>query len=189
MTLHPEGMFGILIALYFAKECINMKKTLLFLLLFALVLSSAPSALSHPGRTDSSGGHRDNKNASELGGYHFHCGKNPPHLHTDGCLYGGLGGFESQAIEQPADFPAQRPAQALIPTIGENETVLGRTNQRDVPVHERPDIDSNLLGGISQTGTAVTIIDVELDGDGDDWYRVKLEGEEGYILAEYIDVD
>ena len=44
--------------------------------------------LAHSGRTDSNGGHRDNKNKSGLGYYHYHCGGYPAHLHTDGvCPY------------------------------------------------------------------------------------------------------
>ena len=43
---------------------------------------------AHSGRTDSSGGHKDNKNKSGLGGYHYHCGGHPAHLHTNGiCPY------------------------------------------------------------------------------------------------------
>lgn len=54
-----------------------MATTLLFSVNFA-----------HSGRTDSSGGHRDNNNVSGLGYYHYHCGGNPPHLHTNGyCPY------------------------------------------------------------------------------------------------------
>lgn len=46
------------------------------------------TAFAHSGRTDSSGGHRDNKNASGLGSYHYHCGGYPAHLHTNGvCPY------------------------------------------------------------------------------------------------------
>lgn len=46
------------------------------------------SAFAHPGKTDSAGGHRDNKNTSGLGGYHYHCGGYPAHLHTNGtCPY------------------------------------------------------------------------------------------------------
>ena len=45
-------------------------------------------AEAHSGRTDSSGGHRDNRNASGLGYYHYHCGGHPAHLHTNGvCPY------------------------------------------------------------------------------------------------------
>lgn len=43
---------------------------------------------AHSGRTDSNGGHRDNKNKSGLGSYHYHCGGHPAHLHTKGvCPY------------------------------------------------------------------------------------------------------
>lgn len=43
---------------------------------------------AHPGRTDANGGHRDNKNKSGLGGYHYHCGGYPAHLHKRGvCPY------------------------------------------------------------------------------------------------------
>ena len=46
------------------------------------------SAEAHSGRTDSSGGHKDNKNKSGLGSYHYHCSGNPAHLHKDGvCPY------------------------------------------------------------------------------------------------------
>ncbi len=46
------------------------------------------TAEAHSGRTDSSGGHRDNKNKSGLGSYHYHCGGYPAHLHTNGvCPY------------------------------------------------------------------------------------------------------
>ncbi len=45
---------------------------------------------AHSGRTDSSGGHRDNKNKSGLGSYHYHCGGHPAHLHRNGvCPYAG----------------------------------------------------------------------------------------------------
>ena len=44
-------------------------------------------AAAHPGRTDANGGHRDNKNKSGLGSYHYHCGSHPAHLHPNGvCL-------------------------------------------------------------------------------------------------------
>lgn len=43
---------------------------------------------AHSGRTDSSGGHKDNKNKSGLGSYHYHCGGHPAHLHENGvCPY------------------------------------------------------------------------------------------------------
>ena len=46
---------------------------------------------AHSGRTDSRGGHKDNKNKSGLGRYHYHCGGHPAHLHPNGvCPYDGV---------------------------------------------------------------------------------------------------
>ena len=46
------------------------------------------NVFAHSGRTDSRGGHKDNKNKSGLGSYHYHCGGHPAHLHTNGvCPY------------------------------------------------------------------------------------------------------
>jgi len=58
------------------------------LLTFTLIFSSTVSTFAHSGRTDGSGGHKDNKNKSGLGSYHYHCGGYPAHLHTSGyCPY------------------------------------------------------------------------------------------------------
>lgn len=46
------------------------------------------TSYAHSGRTDSNGGHRDTKNKSGLGSYHYHCGGHPAHLHPNGvCPY------------------------------------------------------------------------------------------------------
>lgn len=66
-----------------------MKKKIISIITTCLVLISIPfSAFAHSGRTDSSGGHKDNKNKSGLGYYHYHCGGYPAHLHNGGvCPY------------------------------------------------------------------------------------------------------
>lgn len=65
-----------------------MRKGKITSLLLAATITLAPAAsLGHGGRTDANGGHKDNKNKSGLGGYHYHCGGNPAHLHTNGCPY------------------------------------------------------------------------------------------------------
>lgn len=65
------------------------KRISVYLLSSMLVFSSVPGTVqAHSGRTDSSGGHHDNKNKSGLGSYHYHCGGNPAHLHEGGvCPY------------------------------------------------------------------------------------------------------
>lgn len=67
----------------------SMKRfTVVFLCIVGLLISLSTGAFAHSGRTDASGGHRDNKNASGLGYYHYHCGGYPPHLHVQGyCPY------------------------------------------------------------------------------------------------------
>jgi len=81
-------------------EVINMKK-LVSILMILCVLTTA--AVAHSGRTDSSGGHRDNKNASGLGGYHYHHGYSA-HLHP-----GGVCPYDAPAPASQADTPAYTP--------------------------------------------------------------------------------
>lgn len=63
-------------------------KIVSILLIAFSAISIGINTYAHPGKTDSSGGHRDNKNKSGLGSYHYHCGGNTAHLHTNGvCPY------------------------------------------------------------------------------------------------------
>lgn len=53
---------------------------------------------AHSGRTDQYGGHRDTKNKSGLGSYHYHCGGYPAHLHPNGiCPYSGSSNVSSSS--------------------------------------------------------------------------------------------
>lgn len=66
----------------------NKGKILAILLIALSLISIQINTYAHSGRTDSSGGHKDNKNKSGLGSYHYHCGGHPAHLHTNGvCPY------------------------------------------------------------------------------------------------------
>lgn len=66
-------------------------------LLIITTLFTKP-ALGHSGRTDGSGGHRDNKNASGLGYYHYHHGMGP-HLHPNGICPYTNGGNSSNRVQ------------------------------------------------------------------------------------------
>ncbi len=60
----------------------------IFIIFFVLMIFFTAGAFAHSGRTDSNGGHKDNKNVSGLGPYHYHCGGHEAHLHPNGvCLY------------------------------------------------------------------------------------------------------
>lgn len=68
-----------------------MKKKFRFLAstlcVLAVLFCCSPVGLAHSGRTDGQGGHRDNRNASGLGSYHYHHGYSA-HLHPGGyCPY------------------------------------------------------------------------------------------------------
>lgn len=66
----------------------NKTKVVMAILIVVSIVCIMGNTNAHSGRTDSNGGHKDNKNASGLGSYHYHCGGNPPHLHTKGaCPY------------------------------------------------------------------------------------------------------
>lgn len=65
----------------------NLKLKVIILIILT-ICSMGINSYAHSGRTDANGGHRDNKNKSGLGSYHYHCGGHPAHLHPNGvCPY------------------------------------------------------------------------------------------------------
>lgn len=63
-------------------------KLVAILIIVASIIFICANSYAHSGRTDSSGGHKDNNNKSGLGYYHYHCGGHPAHLHKNGvCPY------------------------------------------------------------------------------------------------------
>ncbi len=70
----------------------KQRKLLSIVLMIIAVVSISLNTYAHSGRTDSSGGHKDNQNKSGLGSYHYHCGGHPAHLHPNGvCPYATTG--------------------------------------------------------------------------------------------------
>lgn len=84
-------------------------KNLISFILIAVFLSNPINANAHNGRTDSNGGHKDNKNVSGLGYYHYHCGGYPAHLHNNGiCPYNSSNSNSSTSSSSNADAEAKR---------------------------------------------------------------------------------
>lgn len=116
---------------------IKMKKNLKYLLVYCsaslitiTTLTTVPStpfsitASAHQGRTDANGGHKDNKNKSGLGSYHYHCGGNPAHLHTNGlCPY--------QSAGQPTSSDSVAPANTPVESVPINENLHLHGWQKD----------------------------------------------------------
>lgn len=86
-----------------------MKKFKILALLVVVFLLLPCTVFAHSGRTDANGGHKDNKNKSGLGSYHYHCGGHEAHLHPNGvCPYGG-GGSSGAATPEPVPTVAPKP--------------------------------------------------------------------------------
>lgn len=87
------------------------KRQILKILIIATILFTLPATtFAHSGRTDSSGGHRDNQNKSGLGYYHYHCGGYPAHLHPNGvCPYAS--GYSDSSRSSSSSSKVKRPAK------------------------------------------------------------------------------
>lgn len=188
-----------------------MKKRV-FALLMVLILAVTGVAAAHSGRTDSSGGHKDNQNKSGLGSYHYHCGGHPPHLHSGGvCPYSSA----SKATPKPTAKPAAQPTQAisaasvaqsgtkssydvseidvgtlipedLLPSDG--EVSFGRTNTKGVNLRKSHTKKADTLGKTGDKGTVLIILDEVMTSSGEVWYYLWHNNKECYILADFVDM-
>lgn len=84
----------------------NKIKKISIALILAITLTTQLT-FAHSGRTDSMGGHKDNKNKSGLGSYHYHCGGYAAHLHSNGvCPYSGTS--SSSTVSQNSSIAAAK---------------------------------------------------------------------------------
>lgn len=89
----------------------NLKKLTLYALLSSFIITPS-SVNAHSGRTDSNGGHKDKKNVSGLGPYHYHCGGYPAHLHTNGvCPYKSSNSSNSSSSSNSSATESKRTAE------------------------------------------------------------------------------
>ena len=105
LTLNSAGL-GI------KKERKMKNKKVLFITIsvLAICIIGILNAFAHSGRTDGSGGHRDNKNQSGLGYYHYHCGGYPAHLHSGGvCPYKAKTYSSNKPVRTPSPTPKPTP--------------------------------------------------------------------------------
>ena len=106
----------------------NKKKIISILLIILSIISIGVNAYAHSGRTDSSGGHKDNNNKSGLGSYHYHCGGHPAHLHTNGvCPYSSSSSASksstSSSLSSSAKTTSTVPTTIAVTDIKINENV------------------------------------------------------------------
>ena len=106
----------------------NKKKIISILLIILSIISIGVNAYAHSGRTDSSGGHKDNNNKSGLGSYHYHCEGHPAHLHTNGvCPYSSSSSASksstSSSLSSSAKTTSMVPTTIAVTDIKINENV------------------------------------------------------------------
>lgn len=105
---------------------------------------------AHQGRTDKNGGHKDNKNVSGLGSYHYHCGGNPAHLHENGvCPYAGSTGATSTGATSSAKTNSK---QTTVETPAASKSTTQSNSSKQTVAAEK-----------KVTESAVTISDTSYD--------------------------
>lgn len=179
-----------------------MKKTVAaFLALLLAICALTQVAGAHSGRTDASGGHKDNKNKSGLGSYHYHCGGNPPHLHNGGtCQYRS---GTTAATKKPNKTSEPKPKSTTTPVQAASDNTqkitsqiipleegmqYAKTNASGVNVRKEPSSRAGKQSTIRNSGTPLIVIEAVTGRNDEAWCAVRLEnGTEGYIRRDLLD--
>ena len=146
-------------------------KIISILLTITSIISIGANAYAHSGRTDANGGHKDNKNKSGLGSYHYHCGGHPAHLHTNGiCPYASNSSSSkttpsssSQSSKSTTTTPSSsqsttsNPTSTTTKTTSTVPTTIGET---EIKINENT---TNMKEGESQKLTATITPDNATD--------------------------
>lgn len=137
----------------------NKGKIISILLIALSVISIGITTYAHSGRTDSSGGHKDNKNKSGLGSYHYHCGGHPAHLHTNGvCPYSSSSSSKGTTTSSSSNTKAKTttsketktttPSTVAVTSIQINENIesidVGDTKELTVTITPSNATDKNI---------------------------------------------
>ena len=126
------------------------KKVISILLIILTISLTNVSVYAHQGRTDAQGGHRDNKNKSGLGYYHYHCGNNPAHLHPNGVCPYSSNSSESKSENSSSTSSGTKTTSTALSTIevtdikiNENVTKLKEGESEKLTATVTPDNATN----------------------------------------------
>lgn len=150
----------------------NKVKIISILLIALSIILIGVNVYGHSGRTDARGGHKDNKNKSGLGSYHYHCGGHPAHLHTNGvCPYSSSS--QSSKSSTPSSSSSNTKQKTKVPTtivatnikINENEISIKEGESKKLTATIMPEnvTDKNIkwkssdenIATISSTGEVI----------------------------------
>ena len=149
---------------------------------------------AHSGRTDSNGGHKDNKNKSGLGSYHYHCGGHPAHLHDGGvCPYGGTAtssaaasGITSSEVTSTSTPSSSVSSGVKTVTLHDNSTISLSTDILKLvqDVLNEKGYDCGKADGIVGEKTKTAISKYLKDNTDDSSDRMIIE-----MIAEALDIE
>lgn len=153
----------------------NRVKIISNLLIIFGIISIGVNTYGHSGRTDSSGGHKDNKNESGLGSYHYHCGGYPAHLHTNGvCPYSSsLSSNKSSTTSSSISSAVEKskePTTILATSVEINADVknmeVGESQKLTATIMPENTTDKNITWESSDESIATVSIDGEVIAKG-----------------------
>lgn len=137
----------------------NKKKIISIILIICSIILIGTKVDGHSGRTDSNGGHRDSKNKSGLGSYHYHCGGNPAHLHTNGaCPYSSNKQQSKSATESIQTKPKSSTTTKSKSSITNTTTKTKNNTTKPQVQSQNKKIDSNIEKKNKESITQNTIV-------------------------------
>lgn len=144
------------------KNKIALKK--IAVMIIAMIICMPIVNLAHSGKTDSSGGHKDNKNKSGLGSYHYHCGGHPAHLHEGGvCPYSGSStqskSSQSTSTSTKSTLPAKVNATSVEINLVDVQILIGETKELTATVFPSNTTDKTITW--KSNNSDVAIVDSE----------------------------
>lgn len=105
----------------------NCKKVIMVIFLISVIIGN--NLYAHQGKTDANGGHKDSKNVSGLGSYHYHCGGNPAHLHTNGvCPYSSNVSVPAKESTKTTSEPVQKQSTTNTTPVETKPKIIEATN-------------------------------------------------------------
>lgn len=153
----------------------NRSKIISIVFIVLCIILINVNVYAHSGRTDSSGGHRDNQNKSGLGSYHYHCGGYPPHLHNNGvCPYSSSSSSNKSSTTSSsissAEEKSKEPTTILATSVEINEDVknmeIGECQKLTVTIMPENTTDKNIIWESSDESIATVSIDGEVTAKG-----------------------
>lgn len=147
-------------------------------LVLALCFSLSLPGYAHSGRTDSRGGHKDNKNKSGLGSYHYHHGQGP-HLHE-----GGVCPYDDEVVEtytstKSSSSATSKNRDSATATVSDESSICVTTQKTYLYVDA--DVDSDRIASIERGAECEVLESTKY------FIKTSIDGETGYIRKKHTE--